>query len=137
MAILYVARSTALAKWASDVGLGKHVVKVGLAADKDAVKLAIETGWAGESDWRLLASDDAGDRDETAVYTAIAGKEKAISPDYYPRIKGAPGVFSVKIAHVQNAMLVSQAMNSADEPLSTPKPKDKDVAAYLLRLARS
>ena len=33
MPVLFVARSVKLGRWASDVGLGKHVYKVGLAED--------------------------------------------------------------------------------------------------------
>lgn len=136
MSVLFIARSADLSKWAADVGLGKHVFKVGVAADKTAAKTAAEQGWAGEKDWRIVDAQDAGDLDEAAALTGIERKEKIASPDYYPRLKGATGVVRVNIAHVQNAMLVSQALESANQPLTAPKPKPKDVAAYLIRLAK-
>jgi hypothetical protein len=52
MGILYVARSVKLGRWASDVGLGKNVYKVGIA-DGDPKALAA-TGWAGETDWAVV-----------------------------------------------------------------------------------
>ena len=51
MGILYVARSAKLCRWASDVGLGKHVYKVGIA-EGDPEPLAA-AGWAGETDWTI------------------------------------------------------------------------------------
>lgn len=136
MSVIFVARSANLGKWAADVGLGKHVVKIGVAADKNAAKVAADQGWAGESDWRLAAVEEVGDIDEAAALAGVARKEKLVDPVYYPRLKGEAGIVRVNIAHVQNALLVSQAMESADQPLSAPKPKPKDVADYLIRLAR-
>lgn len=136
MSVIFVARSANLGKWAADVGLGKHVVKIGVAADKNAAKAAADQGWAGESDWRLAAVEEVGDIDEAAALAGVARKEKLVDPVYYPRLKGEAGIVRVNIAHVQNALLVSQAMESADQPLSAPKPKPKDVADYLIRLAR-
>jgi hypothetical protein len=136
VSILYVARSAGLCKWAANVGLGKHIFKIGLADDKAGLKAVIEQGWAGETDWRLIATEEGEGLDEAAILAGVAVKEKPVSPDYYPRLKGAVGVVRVNIAHVQNAMLVSQAMASADQPLTAPPPKPKDVAAYLMRAAK-
>lgn len=55
MATIYVARSSKLSRWASDVGLGKHVYKVGVA-DGDPRPLAA-AGWAGESDWTIVRKE--------------------------------------------------------------------------------
>lgn len=137
MSVLFIARSAKICDWAADVGLGKHIYKIGTATDKAAAKTAAEQGWAGETDWRIIDSRDAGELDEAAAAAGIERKEKIVSPDYYPRLKGTTGVVRVNLAHVQNAMLISQALESADQPLTAPKPKAKDVAAYLFRLAQS
>src|SRR5690348_11747401 len=47
MPVLFVARSVKLGRWGSDVGLGKHVYKVGVAEDDP--KTVAAAGWAGES----------------------------------------------------------------------------------------
>lgn len=140
MTVLFAARSASLSKWAADVGLGKHIYRVGLAADLATAKAeAAGAGWAGETDWTVVASqpapDAAPDIDEAAALAGVARKEKPVDPDYYPRLKGLSGVFRVSLEHVQNAMLVAQAMLSPDAPLVAPKPKPKDIGAYLLRLA--
>ena len=45
MGSLYVARSAKLGRWASDVGLGRHIYKIGVAeGDPKALAAA---GWAG------------------------------------------------------------------------------------------
>ena len=134
MAVVFVARSAALAKWASDVGQGKHVFKLGVAADKEAVKAAVTAGWAGETDWRLIQEQEAGAATESEAIERLARKERVIDPAYYPRLKGAPGVFRIALANVQNSLLIAKAM-TADEPLTEIKVKPKDIADYMIRNA--
>lgn len=134
MAVVYVARSAALTKWASDVGQGKHIFKLGVAPDKEAVKTVVTAGWAGETDWKLIDSEEVADADEDDLLARLTRKEKIIDPTYYPRLKGTAGVFRITLAHVQNSMLIAKAM-TADEPLVDIKPKPKDIAAYMIRNA--
>ncbi|AWJ89691.1 hypothetical protein Sp245p_07780 [Azospirillum baldaniorum] len=134
MAVVYVARSAALTKWASDVGQGKHIFKLGVAADNDEAKAAIDAGWAGESDWRLIHSQEVPDVEEEAVIERLMRKEKVIDPTYYPKLKGATGVFRITLTNVQNSLLVAKAM-SADEPLTDVKVKPKDIGEYMVRNA--
>lgn len=136
MAIIYVARSAALTKWASDVGLGKHTYKVGVADDAEAMKAEIAAGWAGESDWKPVASQDASSLTQEDALERLGRREKPIDPTYYPRLKGAAGIFRVSLTNVQNSLLVARAMAS-DEPLVETKVKPKDIADYLLRNASS
>ncbi|MBP2294589.1 hypothetical protein [Azospirillum rugosum] len=138
MAVVYVARSAALTKWASDVGQGKHIFKLGVAADKDAAKAAVEAGWAGETDWRVVHSQEVAqeiaDIEEDQVLERLMRKEKVIDPNYYPKLKGTAGVFRITLTNVQNSLLVAKAM-SADEPLTEIKVKPKDIADYMIRNA--
>lgn len=134
MAVVYVARSAALAKWASDVGQGKHVFKLGVAGDADAAKAAIAVGWAGESDWKLVHSQEVEEVDEEDALARLTRKEKIIDPTYYPKLKGTPGVFRIALTNVQNSLLVAKAM-TADEPLTEIKVKPKDIAEYMIRNA--
>ena len=57
-----------------------------------------------------------------------------IDPTYYPRLKGAAGVFRIALTNVQNSLLVAKAM-TADEPLTEIKVKPKDIADYMIRNA--
>ncbi|MBK1841374.1 hypothetical protein JHL17_28635 [Azospirillum sp. YIM B02556] len=134
MAVVYVARSAALTKWASDVGQGKHIYKLGIAVDDDAVNAAVAAGWGGETDWKLIQSKQVDESDEEEALARLARREKAIDPTYYPRLKGAAGVFRITLTNVQNSMLVAKAM-TADEPLTDVKVKPKDIADYMIRNA--
>jgi hypothetical protein len=58
MPVLFVARSVKLSRWASDVGLGKHVYKVGVTEDDP--KTLAAAGWAGETDWKIVRSREVG-----------------------------------------------------------------------------
>ena len=52
MVSIYVARSPKLGRWASDVGLGRHVYKVGVTEGDP--KAIVAQGWAGETDWTIV-----------------------------------------------------------------------------------
>ena len=132
MPVLYVARSAKLCRWASDVGFGKHVYKVGIS-DADP-KALVETGWAGESDWKLVGREEVADLNEEAVLERLGNKEKAIEPRLYPKLKGAGGVFRVSPEHVENHIIVGRALAGESDKLDL-KLKPADFAAYLVHNA--
>lgn len=132
MATLYVARSAKLSEWASDVGLSKHVFKVGLT--EEPVEAAIAAGWAGCDDWTVVRKRSVEGLDETGVLTRLKAKEKMIDPVYYPRLKGATGIFKVAPEHVENHIIVMKTI--ADEELpKAVKLKPTDFADYLIHNA--
>ena len=132
MSTLYVARSANTSNWASDVGLSKHVFKVGLA--DEPVKELVARGWAGETDWTLVKSQAVEGVGEEEVIARLARKSKMIDPNLYPRLKGATGVFKVLPAHVENQIIVQRAMANEAE-LRAVKLKPVDFADYLIRNA--
>src|SRR2546423_10692177 len=100
MPVLFVARSVKLGRWGSDVGLSKHVYKVGIA-DADPKTLAA-TGWAGESDWKIVRARDVEGLSEDEALERLARKERMIDPNLYPKLKGAAGVFPPRAEHGGN-----------------------------------
>ena len=98
MPVLFVARSARLARWASDVGFGKHVYKVGVC-EQDPKELA-SSGWAGETDWKIVRRDEVEGLSEDEAIERLARREKAIDPKLYPKLKGTAGVFRVSPEHV-------------------------------------
>jgi len=129
MATIYVARSSKVGKWASDVGLSKHVYKVGVT--EEPVKPLVAAGWAGEADWTLVKQQPVEDLDETEAIERLARKEKLIDPNLYPKLKGTLGVFKVLPAHVENHILVRRALAGVAE-LVELKIKPADFADYLI-----
>jgi hypothetical protein len=136
MTILYVAASKTVAEWAADVGLTKHVYKVGVAEGSadDVVKALNDSGCAGGGDWKILKKEDIDGIDETAAIARVAHREKMVDPAYYPKIRGAQGLFRVKIGNVANHLLVKRAL--AGEEQKIDKVKTADIAAYLLQAAQ-
>jgi hypothetical protein len=132
MGTIYVAQSRALSDWASDVGLSKHVYKVG-CTDADP-KDAVAAGWAGMTDWKLVRKEDAVGLTEDEVIERLAKKEKMIDPALYPKIRGTRGIFKVIPTKVENSMLVARALASQEE-LKQVKPKPADFADYLIKNA--
>jgi hypothetical protein len=129
MGTLFVARSARLSDWASDVGLSKHVFKVGYT--EEPVEEALKQAWAGESDWTVVRQESVDGLDEAAIIERLARKEKMIDPNYYPRLKGAVGVFKVLPKNVENHILVKRAF-AGEEELAPIKLKAQDFASYLI-----
>ncbi len=129
MPTIYVARSSKLSKWASDVGLSKHVFKLGCTEEDP--KALVAAGWAGETDWQLVKKQTVDGLTEAEVIERVARKEKLIDPNIYPRIRGAIGLFKVLPAHVENHMLVRRALAGEAERIEI-KLKPADFADYLI-----
>jgi hypothetical protein len=129
MPTIYVARSVKLGKWASDVGLGKHVYKVGVINGDP--KEAAATGWAGESDWVIVKREEVDGLDEDEAIDRLVAKERMIDPNLYPKLKGARGVFRLTPTRVENHILVTRAL-AGDSDKTELKLKPADFAAYLI-----
>jgi hypothetical protein len=132
MGFLYVARSAKLARWGSDVGLGRHLYKVGVA-EGDPRAVAAE-GWAGETDWTIVRKRPVEDVSEEELLARLAGVEKMIDPDLYPKLKAAAGVFRLTVPRVENHLLVARALAGAGGPAEL-KLKPADFAEYLIHNA--
>ena len=132
MGVIFVARSAKFGKWASDVGLSKNVFKVGYSEDDP--KSVIEKGWGGETDWALVRKRDADGTSEEQIVQRLARKEKMVDPNYYPRLRGAIGIFKVSPEHVENHILVARVMGGASERQEL-KLKPTDFADYLIHNA--
>lgn len=135
MATIYVATSKGLANWGSDVGLTKHIYKVGIAdgTAESAVKDLNDARYAGQDDWKLARKRDGVEAGEATILARVAAKEKAVDPAYYPRLKNTAGIFKLKVANVESQLLVEQALKGEDPHLV--KVRSADIALYLLNLA--
>jgi hypothetical protein len=133
MATIYVARSAKAGKWASDVGLGKHVYKLGVTDDDP--KAAAASGWAGETDWSIVKTEPVEGLTEDEAIGRLAVKERMIDPNLYPKLKGARGVFRLNEVKVENHFVVARAL-SGESDLKAFKLKPADFAAYLIANAK-
>ena len=70
MGTIYVAKSAKLGKWGSDVGLSKHIYKVGYT--EAPVKAVVAAGWAGEDDWALVRKAEAEGTSEAEIIARTA-----------------------------------------------------------------
>jgi hypothetical protein len=132
MATLYVARSSKLGRWASDVGLGKNIYKVGLA-DGDPKALAA-TGWAGETDWTIVRKAPVEGLGEEEILARLGRTEKMIDPNLYPKLKGAVGVFRLTPARVENHIIITRAL-AGESDHAAIKLRPTDYADYLIHNA--
>ena len=129
MGILYVARSAKLCRWASDVGLGKHVYKVGVAEGDPKALAAM--GWAGETDWTIARKQAVEGPSEEEALARLERKEKVIEPRLYPKLKGATGVFRLAPARVESHIIVTRALAGESDRVEI-KLKPTDFADYLV-----
>ena len=132
MPVLYVARSAKLARWAFDVGFGKHIYKVGVCEDDPKALAAV--GWAGEADWKIVRQEEVEGLSEAEAHERLARREKMIDPNLYPKLKGAAGVFRAAAEHVENHIIVSRAL-AGDSDRRDLRLKPADFAAYLVHNA--
>lgn len=132
MSVIYVARSVKFGKWASDVGLSKHVFKIGLS-EGDPKEVAAQ-GWGGETDWTILRKREVEGVSEQEAIDRLQRKEKMIDPTYYPRLRGAMGVFKVLPEHVENHIIVSRTLAGETDRIEL-KLKPADFADYLIHNA--
>jgi hypothetical protein len=139
MATIYVARSKSLSEWGGDVGLSKNLFKLGVfegggkSAGKDAVAALNEEKFAGVDDWALLKAEDAGELTDEDAIAQLARKQPIVDPKYYPRIRGAAGIFRIKPKDIENSMLVQRALAGEESLNFSLKPAD--IAAFLIRNA--
>jgi len=132
MGTIYVAKSTRLGKWGSDVGLSKHIYKLGYT--EGSVKEEAAKGWAGESDWTIVKKAELEEGEEAELIRRAALKAKMIDPNFYPKLKGALGVFKVLPAHVEDEIVVARAM-AGEQSIDPLKLKPADFGAYLINSA--
>lgn len=135
MPVIYVAKSKGLEDWGADVGLTKHVYKLGLAEDsaEAAVARLNEAGTAGHRDWKLVKKKDIEAGEEAEILARVGKKAQAVDPGYYPGVKGAAGVFKVRPTDVERSVLMAQA--TAGETMKAVKINAATVADYLIRSA--
>lgn len=133
---IYVVFSKALAEWGGEVGLTKHLFRVGIGEEgaADAIEALNAERSLGVDDWKLIKKAPAESLDEAAAVERVARKERLVDPDYYPRLKGLRGLFKVKPQNVEHRILIRRAM--AGEQEIVPKLKPADIADYLIDHAR-
>ncbi|HSV29248.1 MAG TPA: hypothetical protein VLL76_06805, partial [Candidatus Omnitrophota bacterium] len=129
-ATIYVATSKAFQDWASDVGLGKNVYKIGIAEDQTPDEAVANL--CGCSDWKVLKAEDAGELTEAEMMERLARKEKLVDPNYYPRLRGEKAVVKANLTAIENNTLVALALDGREPPKNF-KIKPVDVAEYLIR----
>ena len=136
MSTLFVAKSKDLQSWGHGVGVTKFLYKVGVSdgSADDAITGLNDAKAAGLEDWKLLAKQDV-EHDEAAALGQLELREQQLDSDFYPPIRGEPGIFKVKVSNVEDDMMVRAALANENQQLKTLKAKDKDIAAYLLRRA--
>jgi hypothetical protein len=132
MGILYVARSVKLSRWASDVGVGKHVYKVGVAEGDPKALAAV--GWAGETDWTITRKQTVEGLAEEEALARLGRKERIIDPNLYPKLKGAAGVFRLSPTRVESHIIVTRALAGESDRVDI-KLKPADFADYLIHNA--
>ncbi|HVJ51615.1 MAG TPA: hypothetical protein VM689_04095 [Aliidongia sp.] len=132
MATIFVARSAGLSDWASDVGLSKHVYKLGVT--EAPIKEVVAAGWSGFTDWKLLKQQDVEGVDDADIVARLAARVKMIDPNLYPRLKDEAGMFKVLPAQVENHITLTRAL-AGNQDSGELKVKPVDFANFLIHNA--
>lgn len=137
MPTIFVASSKIVQEWAGDVGLSKSIFKLGVSetSAEDAIAAFNFERYAGGDDWKLVKKQKADDAEEEALIARLAAKEKEIDPNYYPKIRGARGLFRIKPQNVASALLVQRALAGEPDLQASAKLKPKDIAEFMIRNA--
>ncbi|MBR9971294.1 hypothetical protein [Magnetospirillum sulfuroxidans] len=128
MPVIYVATSKANQEWGADVGLGKNLYKLGVVGEGTPDEALV--GFAGQTDWKVLKAEDT-ELTEADALERLARKEKPVDPNYYPKLRGAQGIFKVTVTNVENSALVALALEGKEPPKNF-KIKPVDIAKYLI-----
>ena len=132
MSSIYIAFSPLMQEWGSDVGVSKHLYKVGFTDDepKDAVQALNDEGYAGHKDWLLAGARPLMGLDQLALLTRLSERQKVIDPLYYPKIKGAKDIVKLEQRKVEASIVIKRTMEGRDSKV--PKLKPADVAEYII-----
>jgi hypothetical protein len=136
MALIYVAASKTLQEWGSDVGISKHIYKVGVTDDvkADPAKALNAAAALGQTDWKTIAKRDVPEiEDEDTVLARLALRVKLVDPTYYPKLKGSRSVFKVNPHDVESHLVIKQTM--AGEQPKIGKLKPAEIGGYLIENA--
>ena len=133
MPLLYIAASKTLSRWGGDVGLGKQIFKIGLAADAAGLSDWLLSGACQCGDWTLARQQDVLSSGEDAFFQALAVKEKLVDPALYPRLRGESGIVRVQQGRVENFKL-SQLALKGEQP-DKVSVRQSDIISYLLEQA--
>jgi hypothetical protein len=129
MGYLYVARSATLAKWGSDVGLGKNLFRLGLS-EEDPANIVKQAAWCGMADWVLVKKVESEGLSEEEAIAKLGRKEKMVDPVLYPKIKGERGIFKIRMEQVESHILVSGALEGIQAEMGKVKPAD--IGSYMI-----
>lgn len=137
MSVVFVASSRGLGKWGADVGLTKHIYKLGVAEDtaEAAVKAMNDSTVAGFTDWKLVMREDVEGAEDEALIARLAPRERMVDPGLYPKLRGARGIFKVKPENVESHFLVKFALENQQAELKAFKLKPEEVGKYLIASA--
>ncbi len=135
MTVIYVAKSASLQTWASDVGLTKHIYKVGVSDEAAAAAVVALNAarHAGRTDWTLVKAQDAADLDEEDALSRLGRKETRVDPLYYPQLKGAGGIYKLKPANAENHFIIESALAGRQRKAKRLTPAE--IGLYLIRNA--
>ena len=133
MSTVFVVLSPSMQEWGADVGVSKHLYKLGVTDGDvaEAVKELAAENYAGHADWVLAACLEAPDGlDTAAVMARLADRQKLLDPLYYPRLKGAKDIVRLDQRKVEANIVIKRTMEGRDSKV--PKIKPADMGLFLI-----